>query len=74
MICFVDGIYADKPKRCLHCKYFIAWGCSGGSCLRRNKDEYKGGNNHCKYFKRNCRVFYSDGRIKDEELYNEMFM
>lgn len=74
MICFSDGVYVDKPKRCLHCKWFLLWGCNGGNCCRNNKEEYKSANDHCKYFKRDIDIFYSDGRIKDKKKYDEMFM
>lgn len=36
---FAEVIYADKPKRCLRCKWFFLCGSNGGSCLRRNKDK-----------------------------------
>ena len=75
MIAFDCGTYANKPKRCLHCKYFWLWGLGGGSCMRLNKnDDYKSANDHCKYYKRDNEMFYSDCRIKDQEKYDEMFM
>lgn len=69
---FVCGNFASKPKRCLHCKRLILWGVGGGDCARNGS--YTSTNGHCKYFKRSYRIFDKDGRIKNQELYNEMFM
>lgn len=78
MISFNCGLNINnKRKRCLNCKYFWLWGVSGGSCTRlkfNNDDNYRNADEHCKYYKRDFEIFFSDGRIKNMDLYNEMFM
>lgn len=71
MIGFSDGIYSKKSKSCLRCKRFLMWGIGTGYCGKYNTDKYQ--TEHCKYYKREQELFYSDGRIKDKALYDEMF-
>ena len=47
------------------------WGIGTGYCGKYNTDKYQ--TEHCKYYKREQELFYSDGRIKDKALYDEMF-
>ena len=71
MIAFSDGIYSEKVKTCLRCKRFFMWGIGTGHCAKYKTDKHQ--TNHCKYYKRDSDLFYSDGRIEDEEMYNEIF-
>lgn len=51
------------------------FGIGSGYCVRTNKndeDDMIFPQGHCKYYKRNVELFYSDGRIKDQDLFDEM--
>ena len=52
-----------KKKPCLHCKYFRLWGCSIGYCSKKNEN-YIDCSDHCKYFKRDSRIWKANGKCK----------
>lgn len=69
------GTPKDRKKSCMQCKHFFMFGISTGVCDRyKYEDErvYVSPQDHCKYYKRDSELFYSDGRIKDKELFEEM--
>ena len=77
MIGFNCGIGGskDRKKSCMQCKHFLMYGIGSGYCVRTNnndEDDMISPLDHCKYYKRNSELFYSDGRIKNEELFEEM--
>lgn len=71
-VVFACGNFATKPKRCLHCKRFWPWGIGGGDCSRDGS--YTSTNGHCKYYKRQSIIFNKNGKVKNQELYEELFM
>lgn len=70
MIGFSCGIGSSKIKTCLRCKSFFMWGIGTGYCSKHKKNKYQ--TNHCKYYKRNNKVFDKTGKVKNEELFNEL--
>lgn len=72
MIGFSCGIGSSKVKTCFRCKRFLMWGIGTGYCGKYNEDRYQ--TEHCKYYKRKNEIFDKHGKIKNQELYDEMFM
>jgi len=72
MIGFSCGIGSEKIKTCYRCKRFFMWGIGTGYCVKHKENKYQ--TNHCKYYKRNFKLFAKNGQVKNQELYDEMFM
>lgn len=78
MIGFSCGIgnSKDRNKSCMQCKHFFMFGIGSGYCCvkinKNDEDDMISPQGHCKYYKRNVELFYSDGRIKDQDLFDEM--
>lgn len=78
--CISCGTYSDKAKCCFHCKYYCMWGVGGGDCCSpsikpdKKYGRYKFADNRCKYYKRNSQIFDKNGKVKNKELYDELFI
>ncbi len=64
---FICGSYTGNTKKpCKHCKHFMLWGVGYGYCGKHKIDTYC--SDHCKYFKRDSRIWTKDGKCKVDEF------
>ena len=67
MSIFICGAFTNgQYKPCKTCKRYMLWGISTGHCTKHNTDTQT--SNHCKYYKRDSRVFNKNGEFKSKEL------
>ena len=62
----ICGIFTrGKKKPCKMCKHFFLWGVSAGHCDVHREDKMTW--EHCKYYKRDAKVWFKDGKCKVDE-------